>query len=350
MSFEEFQKLQSELSLPTVQSASLAIGKLLEELGQLTTAMSLYEGVSDYSQNNRFTHKIQAQILRLSCLLRDLEKVSFHYLSLEMSKTIDASCEFDTQHALMHADCLLHGASAALSRISRIQKIQGLDQFSERLVIFDYIFEMLRKNESYNIPSSFFEKYNYYACDIFEQVLWDIYLHDMKKASYESVTHLRSAQQSPMWSIRTLHLIQLRKDLETESEIARSKFLLMLQQIDPHTRVALLKAWPVNEPGSVVIDFTEEALCYREEKIYFVNQNIVKELVRHLTDTTSISTENLVVQLYGLEVSSSTLSRLKVLISRINKAVETSFGISKIIQFNKSRVSLKNSVQIRKAS
>jgi len=352
LALEEWKKSKASLSLETIQSCALALGKLLEELGQIQASMGLYESVTTYIQGNRFTEKIQAQVLRLNCLIGDMSKVSTHYMSREMAQWIDASCDFDTQHALMHADCMVNGTEAAAVRVLKKIADPLLSNHFRQLLFFDFLFEALRKNEAHLICTDSFKYFEYIQVDAFEQFLWDLYLFDQGLVPFETVTHLRSHGLSPMCSLRTLHLIQQRDLLGPESSMARSKFLLLSQQLDATSRSWILAAWPLNtlDKSGIHLELTGDILSYQKMNLNFQNQTASKDLIQKLSAQPTLQTDHLVVQIYGLEPSESTYGRLKTLISRLNKSLEALCGIQKPIRFSKTQIALKDGIRIRRVS
>ncbi len=346
--FEEFKKVKSQLSLQSLQSAASGLGKLLEELGQMALALELYQSVSTYTHSTRFTEKTQAQILRLSCLMEDRAAVALHYLSRENTTWIDSSCAFDTQHALMHADCLVHGVAAASLRVTKMIRDQNVDTHSRRLIFFDFLFEALRKNQGALVSAADFEVFNYYACDSFEQLLWDLYRLDTQQEPLEAVTHLRSQHQSPACALRSLHLIQQREQLGVESETARSKFLFLSQALDPLSRDWVLRAWPLKTKSAVQLDICDDVITAGVASLNLKGQTVSRLLLQQLAESPQISTDALITQIYDLPMDDSTYGRLKTLVSRLNKNLEALCGTEKPIQLSKNQVSLKKSVQIRR--
>lgn len=342
---DEYFRVHSQLSPETRLSACLGIGKLLEELGFLSAALSLYRSEEKPDVRKSYSDKIEAQILRLACLIGDKKLISENYLYCEMRNIRDGNIEIDMQHALLHADLLGGDLSAGIDRVQFILDKEGIQAADQRLLIFDLLFEALRLQKTSLFPARWMDLFSYGQLDPFEQFLYDLYRHDQGQILQNDVGHLRSQGCSPLCSLRVLFLLHQR-GIETASR----KYLLLIRQTDVISRNWILRSWPVSESQQLQIHLLGSDLTYNDTQVSLKKSKVVMAFLESFFQSPKINANELVQQIFGLEMSPSIYNRLKAVISKTNKIIETEFGIYRPFEMNDQNVELRPLVKIRRNS
>ncbi len=347
--YKEYQKVKEKLSPETRQSACLALGKLLEELGQLSSALRLYQSETTPDIRNSYSDKIEASLLRLSCLIQDKDILSKNYVYCEMRNIKDGDIEIDLQLALLHADLWMEDIESGVLRVSRVLAKEDISPSDQRLLIFDLLFEALKLGKLKQFPKSFLDLHRYDELDPFEQFLFDFYQDETGAGSHMPITATRSEGHSPLGALRILFLLSQREKNEERKTLISKKIFLLLRQLDSVSRGWILKAWSLSESDIMSLDLRADELLYQSLSLKLNSSKMVLQFIQFFSKQTEVATDVLAKDLFGIELDPSIYNRLKVLVSKVNKMIETELGIQKPFSLSIEKVILRDQVKIRRA-
>lgn len=351
-SLEEFNIGSDHFSSNTQSRAVLGLGKLLEEIGWVDEALKLYrkkidEGLEtkDRIEHHSSFFRIEAQSLRLTAELKLLQDIPASYVRCEQYKIRDSDIDYEIQSALMLCDFHMTGFEASYNRLLRIQQNEHYSGSDKRLAFFNFIFEALQQKKSYfKIDESMFESFPYFACDNFEKCLLDLWSMDQAKTPFQVLNVNRSELLSFMSGIRYLALVAMRPSLDQNRE-AKRKILLILKTVSTASRNIILKQWSIGaQTENIQLELRENQIFHRDQIIPCSASTL--KLIHLFITNRDCTIEECTHHLFGLDLSESTFSRLRMSVLRANKSLASKLGTMKVINLTKSRISLHEDIQL----
>lgn len=343
----QFEAHQNFLSDRSYMRTCLSLGKLLEEIGEVAMALSLYErALTDrkFFQLSQiaFCQKVQIQILRLKAYLGIRSDLGDIYQNCAQMSATDADLGIEIDHGLMLAECQLLGVDAARERF---QTLLGKAERKTdlRLIYFDLTEELLRLDQK---PPEL--PFKLTDLDYFEKVLF------FMSASNEftmSIQELQKVQKkmSPMCYLRVC-VLNLSRNAQPE---IRRQILLLLEGLSSESRQVLLRKWAV-ELGTararlpMKLDLT--SLSLNGQTLPLIAEGFEQKCLMLLKDQRSWTTEDLIQKAFNIIPDEFALERLRVAILRLNKKLAKLTGLPKTLQHSKLKVSLHSEVEINSES
>lgn len=352
-SLEEFNLGYDSFSSTTQSRAVLGLGKLLEEIGYVDEALALYRKkikeeieVKDRTEHHSSFFRIEAQCLRLTAELKLLAEIPKAYVRCEQYKVNDSDIEYEIQSALMLCDFHMTGIESAFRRLLRIQRNSRYNESEKRLAFFNLLFELLLENRiEFEIDEVFFDSFPYFNCDVFEQSLLDLWSSEHAKTPLQILDVNRSELLSFMNGIRYLSLLVARPRLDQSRE-AKKKIIMFLKTISPSSRKLILQQWSIeNQSEKVEIEISKNRIVHQGKPIPCSAATF--NLLSICSENGGLPVDECIRRLFGLGLSDSTYSRLRMSVSRTNESLASHFGKTKVIRLTRNYLSIHDDIQVR---
>lgn len=340
----QFESNHGYLSDKSYMQTCLSLGKLLEEIGEVAIALSLYERALSDRKVFLFSHlpfcqKVQVQILRLKAYLGIRSELAEIYQSSSQISQSDSDLQIEIDHGLMLAECQLLGLQTAKERfLCLLEKIEKKTDM--RLVYFDLSEEMLRVGQKPpQLPFALNE------LDHFEKILFFM----SSSADFTmSIQELQKMQKkmSPLCYLR-ICVLNLSRDAQPE---IRKQILLLLEGLSQSSRQLLLKKWAVElgtTNAKLCLKLCPTALSLNGQSIHVASESFEQKCLHAFAKERSLSVECMIQSTFNIIPDEFALERMRIAILRLNKKLAQLTGLPKTIQYTRSKVSLHPEVEIR---
>lgn len=341
-------QLASEILSPERKVESfLQLGKFIEEKGDLAEALRLYTGACTISKD-RFHESFfrvnfirsSAQILRMSIQYKmNVSQITEMYNDLlqHSAKDTDFDCEFEVEHALIHAESHLLGLDSALFRLRRLQKNPIMTSYESELIYSDLVYSYLIQNKSVpKILVTELEKIRIKSV----QVLTLLTLCEGDELSEQHVNHLSNNVPAALF----LRLLIANSVRHTQIDTNQNRILLAVQAQPTLSRkiwMNLIGIGAESTGQTVYYDKASNQLVYQEKPFSFLKQKSFQELIDLLMTTPNISSYDAIRILWNGDGSESDLSRLRMRIHRLNKKLTAFWALPKFIEVDDNKIVLK---------
>ncbi len=345
---KEFKKAESQLSPRQHILTCLGYGKLLEECGQFTEALEFYNRPSKKINSDQIDaadlvhlKKLNVQKLRLKHqwnLSKDLQK---DYFEVDSYKSDNINYTIEREHALILSECQIYGLNQAFTRYKSSIKNLKLKKSDYRLFTFDLIFEFLLKNEPTSCFSSYLDAIDYFDCDPFEKTIWDI-------ASKAEVDMSATEGLSLPSSIRILSLFY--SNHKDRSELAYTKLMLLVQNLNPKNKKVVLSKLKLNENlKGQIIYFNEKSLELRSDlgSLDVKNSSFTHSLINLLSHKNEVSVDEAIEHCFQINVDEYSLERLRTAVRRSSLQITKSLGLQEAFILTKSSLKVSDFIKIK---
>jgi hypothetical protein len=346
--YQEFKRHHLALELNTQKKAALGLGKLLEEAGFLIEALSLYESQARET-SDEWIDKIRAHELRLSAELSLSDRLPRLYMICEQIKAKDKDREIDLQNAMMEADFLLFGFERALVRLKRLVNEADIKSYERRLLFFNFLHYALREKCAAQMPGELFELFNYFECDHFEKSLWDLYLDDKGMTPLSPLELNRSEDMSFMSAIRYLFLLKQRQGSD---EAPAKKLMLFLQCLPNGSRQLILKNWLRKSTTAEkrVIQVSDQGPRLNGQILDLGKSDNFRRVFLLLNQQAELEVEKAIRLIFETELDNYSFDRLRVMVSRLNKKLESQIGAGGFLLLTKTSLKVHPAFKIERVS
>lgn len=345
----DLSKLTNRLRPESLVGCSLALGKLLEELGRVYQAQKIYQTALTADFHGDQMEMLKAQYLRLHCLFPSTQESAEAYLICEQMRNASATLSFEIQLALFHADMYFLGLPSVGKKVENFLHHTNEPLYTQRLVVFDYLFECLRLEKIFLFQDQFLGKFDYWQCDSFEKALWDLYLQSKKESAIGEITLDRTGEMSPMSALRYLILVNKVFKASDLGYLAFKKMRLVLQTIEPKSRALLVKTWstPVSEAQTLRLDLAASSIHSEHEVLALDESPTTLRLLEILSKQASLPVEEAIFELYQTDFDENSFHRLRMLIQRINKKMFAILDVNSMIIMKNMTLSLDHRITLR---
>jgi tetratricopeptide (TPR) repeat protein len=325
---------------------ALGLGRALEELGLVDEALRLYDASPEHAATMR-SRKLLAQKLRLQSELGLHEEVRLAYLSCIQMLDEDGNEEVDFQNAMLFVDHALFGPAASLKRYAKLHLSPRLQRSDQRLLFFNLLGLVLFSPGPLETKlAGYLDSFDYFSCDPFERCLYDLARIRQGLPPFETLGLERSALLSPMCGFR--FLLALSVSLPEASLLeTRREFMARLESLTVPSRRLIAKAFTLPHPTLEIEVGTAEAVCAGRQIDFGKSRNALV-LLSLFADKQRLTYEELSRSHFNCELDENGLSRIKMAISRLNKALSKQLGFPALIFMAKDDVRLIENVSIRR--
>ncbi len=339
----QFQTHQHLLSDKSYMRTCIALGKLLEEIGEVSSALELYQKAlldRPFFQMTQlaFCQEVQVQILRLKSFLGLRSELGEIYQNCAMMSEPDSDLGIEIDHGLMLAESQLLGMEAAQERFRALQ-IRMEKKTDLRLVYFDLTEELLRQQMApIDLPFSISE------LDHFERILF--FMSSSRDFSM-SLKELQKVQKkmSPLCYLR-ICILNLSRNNQPE---IRRQILLLLEGLGSDSRQVLLKKWS-RELSEVKIrtqlQLSAQAVSLQGQSLPLTAGSFELNCLQALMSHRNLSTERMIELGFGIQIDEFAFERLRIAVLRLNKKLSKLTGIPKTLLYSRTQVSLHSEVEI----
>lgn len=347
MALQEFEQSYLSFSEKTLAESSLGLGKLLEELGHIYTAVKIYRlaGTQDLIKNKQASQRLLSQELRCLCTLNLKNEISQLYVACEqLIPGDDATC-IENWHSLMLADCQFFNLDHAKIRLEKSLKISNSTY--QRLLVFDFLYECLNRRNFEKFDLKFFANIHFQECDNFEKALWDIFLEISGEPLHQAITLERSEGMSPFSAAKFLHLIADLRPQQIDPSSALIKLQMYLRSFDLSSRTELQNLW-ISDSSVKTLSLSQHAITLDSGKIISAQrqQNLL-QILQLFKQHQSMNTDSAIKNLFNDEFSESSFNRLRLAIARANKFLAVELGFNEPLRLTKSNLRLSDRYRIK---
>ena len=321
-----------------IERAALGLSKILEEQGAVAEALEIYEHFSS-GESNETVDKIRAQELRLLSELNLREKLTSRYIACESLRARDLDRQIDLQNALMESDFILFGPEAALVRMKRLVTNPDIYDYERRLLFFNYLAYALKAGCENWVDASLFDLFQYFNCDPFEQALWDIYA---KAPAASDIS--RSENMSVMCSIRYLDILQKRGHPQTSAKMA-----FYIAGLSRESKKLIQQNWTLT-PTSKVLSISDSGIIYQGALLSLGKSENYLKIFRLLAAQGKVSNRDAIQNIFEISEDEYSTDRLRILVKRLNKKIESLTGIVKLIRMDKNSIQITANIRLEQAS
>lgn len=348
----EFYQNQNLFSPQTLSQATLGLGKLFEELGFVSEALSLYRQLlanhqADGDRLNLHSsfYRIEAQHLRLLAEMNLLNEIPAAYLRCEQYKFQDQDIENEMQNALMVCDFHLTGLESAKTRLNRILCHPKLAESEARLVIFNLLFEMMRTGlGKKTLLDAQLNQLDYFKLDEFEKCLFDLWSTNQGLVPSETLSLTRTEKLSIMSGLRYLLILTQIGPSQIKQE-AEKKLFLVLQGLSSVSKNLIIKQWALGNLDQNVVLTVRESSVSCEELTIPCTENLIL-LMKMFKSQRVVPVADCIEKIYGIESDLVAMDRLRAQIKRINAKFKLSLSVAALFQFTKKGINLNPKVTL----
>ncbi len=347
--------LGGTLSIESRISCTLQIGKYMEEDGDLSGALAVYEECFEFvkSVRNQDERRILylrtlPQIVRLKSHFNHTEKMGFYYSELISINRSDCPKPLDTevQHSLMLAEIYLVGINHAWARAKTLVDDTQLLESDRRLVYFDFLEEMLIRGESLTDGMRSYQHLCLNA-NSFETEISILAFNSENKRELVELSGLASVLS---WScyLRILILYFGRTQDEILTDELRNKINLILSALPSAEAKGfwLNRMKPYLGAGDLVINFSREArtVVFQNKEVDLSRKKGMLILLDAMTDESEKSVDEMIRLLWHCDYSPENYHRLRMTVHRLNQVLYDLTAIPKVFEISADRLTVKPSV------
>lgn len=332
---------------------TLSLVKLLEELGEIGLCARLLKSCplkieAELSAN-------EAQLLAHKLRLFSTYSISNNNDLLELYNfcvsqgALKDSNYIDYECALLLSECQLFGLNHSKARLERFLISNKGNHSHKRFLVFDYLYENLKRNNVDTKASELFEMFVYLEVDSFEKLIWDLYLETNQQKPHQKVSLERIDELSPMNAIRVLHLMSESVIFESESSEILKKMGFFINSLSSTSRSILLNSFPAVAPKTMIL-LQIKSVLINGKLISTSRSKSIHKLLELLVGRTEESTEKAISELVEEQFNDSSYSKLRVIVARANSFVLKTSGLSKAISINKNQIQVSHNLTISRGA
>lgn len=341
----EKELLESKLKLASESLVRSLIfsGKIKEFNGEVYRAMELYKEAFENAENNHLFLKAAAQIIRLKSFLGKASDVSEIYNLISLRKLTLDDNDFELNHAALLVELRIFGMPAFHARINKIID-ESLPEYDKRQMICHYLEELIWMNEA--PESSFLKK--------IKKILNTDELNSYEYLVLSQFVEIDNFDTQSCLSIfdelkRLILHVKLSKNSK-EKDAYKKMFFFQLQGISKESRLTLEKKW-MNYLGNreivINVSLSKGHAFFENKVIDKVNTKQLIGLLLHFRDAKSVPSEMIAAELFDTNnYNENEYHRLRMVISRLNKAVREGTGIAKLFSLRFSELRIDRSITI----
>lgn len=347
--------LGDTLSVESRISCTLQIGKYMEEDGDLSGGLAVYEecfefvkSVRNQDERRLLYLRTLPQIVRLKSHFNQTEKMGFYYSELISINRSDCPKPLDTevQHSLMLAEMYLVGINHAWARAQALLKDNSLLESDRRLIYFDFLEEMLIRGESITDDMRSYQQLCLHA-NSFETEISVLAFHPEGARDLAELSGLACVLS---WScyLRILILYFGRTQDGILIDELRNKINLILSSLPSAEAKGfwLNRMKPYLGAGDLVINFSREArtVIFQNKEVDLSRKKGMLILLDAMTDEPEKSVDEMIRLLWNCDYSPENYHRLRMTVHRLNQVLYDLTAIPKVFEISADRLTVKPSV------
>lgn len=344
------EKLEKELLESKLKLASeslvrsfIFLGKIKEFNGEVYNALELYQEAFEHAESNHLFLKAAAQIIRLKSFLGKHNEVSELYSAITLRKLTLDDNDFELNHSALLVELRLFGMSAFTSRMNKIID-ENLPEYDKRQMVCHYLEELIWQDEKSdaNFLNKIKNVLQFDDLNTYEYLVLSQFIE-------LPVTELQSCL-SPLDELKRLILqIKLTKNTK-ERDSYKKMFFFQLQTLSKESRMMLEKKWIKhleNKQATIHVSLSKNEIYFENKIIEKVNTKQLLKLITYFENKKVVSTDDIATELFESDnYNENEYHRLRMIVSRLNKSVRESTGISKLFVLKFSELKLDSNIVI----
>ncbi|MBK7842654.1 MAG: hypothetical protein IPJ71_03005 [Bdellovibrionales bacterium] len=347
--------LGDALSVESRISCTLQVGKYMEEDGDLSGGLAVYEECFEFvksvrnQEDRRLLYlRTLPQIVRLKSHFNHTEKMGFYYSELISINRSDCPKPLDTevQHSLMLAEIYLVGINHAWARAQTLLEDNSLLESDRRLIYFDFLEEMLIRGECITESMRSYQQLCLHA-NSFEA---EISVLAFNPESARDLAELSGLACVLSWScyLRILILYFGRTQDGILIDELRNKINLILSSLPSSEAKGfwLNRMKPYLGAGDLIINFSREArtVIFQNKEVDLSRKKGMLILLDAMTDESEKSVDEMIRLLWNCDYSPENYHRLRMTVHRLNQVLYDLTAIPKVFEISADRITVKPSV------
>lgn len=348
-SYDGYLQEKNILSDDEKTSAILGIAKLLEELNYVHEALLMYDSVQDYSTNIKYK-KILASKLRLQIELNLKNETQMAYRSCLAFDVFDGDLEVDIINALLNYNYYYFGFKSALELYeSRIYRNGTYKKSDKRLLFFNFLYQVLLSAENQNALlylDKYLNEFDYFDCDSFEKILFDIYLEKTNNQPFNSVNLNRCGQLSLACQMRFFKMyLTLIKNKDSEKFTIKKMMLSTLSTLSKESQNLLIKNVDLEVNDEIRFILLNDKIEFNNYSLLISKNNYL--ILKKFSDNNLVSIEDFSMSIFNSQVDINTFDRIRMSVSRLNKSIASAFGVPKTLILTKEHIKLAPFIEVQ---
>ncbi|MBK8202733.1 MAG: hypothetical protein IPK68_10590 [Bdellovibrionales bacterium] len=348
-------ELGDTLSVESRISCTLQVGKYMEEDGDLSGGLAVYEECFEFVKSVRNQEERRLlylrtlpQIVRLKSHFNHTEKMGFYYSELISINRSDCPKPLDTevQHSLMLAEIYLVGINHAWARAQTLLEDSSLLESDRRLIYFDFLEEMLIRGECITDGMRSFQQ----LCLLANSFETEISVLAFNPESARDLAELSGLASVLSWScyLRILILYFGRTQEGVLIDELRNKINLILSSLPSAEAKGfwLNRMKPYLGAGDLVINFSRDArtVIFQNKEVDLSRKKGMLILLDVMTDESEKSVDEMIRLLWNCDYSPENYHRLRMTVHRLNQVLYDLTAIPKVFEISADRLTVKPSV------
>ncbi len=360
------KKLENEITIAsplcsgtTRYRALILCAKVYEEVADFDAALAIYKKVCTSGVipgiNSSKTRAL-AQILRISASLNSFDNTDSLIAELSRVRNEDKIVSLEVEHALILSDLQLKGYRESLNRLINFLKVGDLTATERNLLVFDFCEHLAVLNKDLFIKA--------YECeikpllishtdlstgDVYENAFVNIITDCMSNSSPETFlpAHIERSL-SPMGFLRLLRIKMLFTNDETVKLNLKKQIKSSISSLPVKSKTSIERSFLGNfnkqttELSKPVLHLSNGKVLHQGQEFECSDSNfkLLTEIqsLQTITKSGLFPTQYLISRFYGLDLSTSSLDRLRKSLKKLSMYLQDLTGAPHLIQCNKELV------------